>query len=463
MWGSLLVSLPGARCAGCDSSAAGGGRGGEVRCGGSVGRRPSSRSRWRCWSGWRARRRLLRRRRHRRRTRPTASSGASRAAVNARTAQVAGLTTQLSALDDRAAAIALELSARQEQANRALVDLQDARTAADAASAAAATAKQATTAAAADVEALRARVDEFVAARYQQGLDIGPLGLLTAPGGPQEVLDRSAFADLVADQQQQVLDSLHRALVARVNADSLARKAEDDARAAAERAQQASEAAAATVANVQAKAVAQAALLAQVRAQREQVNAQLAAAIASDAGLRAQRDRFVSWQEQVAAAQRAAGAGGGGPGGRRRDRPRRRCGARGHRPGDVAAGRAVRLGRRQRPRADAGRARRRRRRRVRRLPPRRLRLLRSDDLRVRRRPGWRCRTTAATSTPPAGRCRSRARQPGDMLFFANDGVIGHVALYVGNGMMIEAPYSGAAVRLVPMRTAGLMPFVTRML
>src|SRR5690242_19784382 len=200
---------------------------------------------------------------------PTDSQlGASRAAVNARTAQVAGLTTQLSALDDRAAAIALELSARQEQANRALVDLQDARTAADAASAAAATAKQATTAATADVEALRARVDEFVSARYQQGLDIGPLGLLTAPGGPQEVLDRSAFADLVADQQQQVLDSLHRAVVARVNADSLARKAEDDARAAAERAKQASEAAAATVANVQAEGGAQAGVLAEVRAQQ---------------------------------------------------------------------------------------------------------------------------------------------------------------------------------------------------
>jgi cell wall-associated NlpC family hydrolase len=56
-----------------------------------------------------------------------------------------------------------------------------------------------------------------------------------------------------------------------------------------------------------------------------------------------------------------------------------------------------------------------------------------------------------------------ARQAGDMLFYADGGVIGHVALYVGNGMMIEAPYSGAAVRLVPMRTAGLMPFVTRML
>jgi cell wall-associated NlpC family hydrolase len=54
-----------------------------------------------------------------------------------------------------------------------------------------------------------------------------------------------------------------------------------------------------------------------------------------------------------------------------------------------------------------------------------------------------------------------ARQPGDMLFYNEDGAIGHVALYVGNGMMIEAPYSGSAVRLVPMRTAGLMPFATR--
>ena len=387
--------------------------------------------------------------------------GASRATVNARTAQVAGLTTQLSALDDRAAAIALELSARQEQANRALVDLQDARTAADQASAAAVTARQATTAAAADVEALQARVDEFVSARYQQGLDIGPLGLLTAPGGPQGVLDRSAFADLVAEQQQQALDSLHRALVARVNADSLARKAEDDARAAAARAKEASEAAAATVANVQAKAAAQAALLAQVRAQREQVNAQLAAAIASDAGLRAQRDRFVSWQEQVAAAQRAqaqaaAGRVGGGiirgAGAVRGviDRAMSQLGVQYAWGG--GNGRGPTLGVR-----DGGVA---------------------DAFGDYRRVGFDCSglmiyafAGAGVSLPHYSGYQYRAgrqvpvgaRQPGDMLFFANDGVIGHVALYVGNGMMIEAPYSGSAVRLVPMRTAGLMPFVTRML
>ena len=55
------------------------------------------------------------------------------------------------------------------------------------------------------------------------------------------------------------------------------------------------------------------------------------------------------------------------------------------------------------------------------------------------------------------------RRPGDMLFYAENGRIGHVTLYVGGGRMIEAPYSGSAVRVVPVRTAGLMPYATRML
>ncbi len=378
---------------------------------------------------------------------------ASRSAVTQRTTQVAGLTSRLSALDDQAAAIALELSARQEQANRALVDQQNAKAAADEASRVAAVARQATTAASADVDALRARVDEFVTARYQQGLDIGPLGLLTAPGGPQGVLDRSAFADLIAEQQQQALDSLQRALVAKVNADSLARKAEDDARAAEQRAEAASAAAAAAVASVQAKAAAQAALLAQVRTQREQVAAQLAAALAGDADLRAQRDRFVSWQEAVAAAQRAGvGQVVRGTGAVRSviDRAMAQLGVQYAWGG--GNGRGPTLGVR-----DGGIA---------------------DAFGDYRRVGFDCSglmiyafAAAGVALPhysgyqyTAGRqVPIGSRQPGDMLFYAEDGSIGHVALYVGNGMMVEAPYSGAAVRLVPMRTAGLMPFVTRML
>jgi peptidoglycan DL-endopeptidase CwlO len=47
-----------------------------------------------------------------------------------------------------------------------------------------------------------------------------------------------------------------------------------------------------------------------------------------------------------------------------------------------------------------------------------------------------------------------AIQPGDLLFYYSD--IHHVAMYVGGGMMIEAPHTGANVREVPMRTSDLV-------
>ena len=44
--------------------------------------------------------------------------------------------------------------------------------------------------------------------------------------------------------------------------------------------------------------------------------------------------------------------------------------------------------------------------------------------------------------------------PGDLLFY--DTPVDHVALYVGNGMMVEAAHSGVPVRLVAMRTDNLV-------
>jgi cell wall-associated NlpC family hydrolase len=45
-------------------------------------------------------------------------------------------------------------------------------------------------------------------------------------------------------------------------------------------------------------------------------------------------------------------------------------------------------------------------------------------------------------------------QPGDLLFYYSD--IHHVAMYVGGGMMVEAPHTGADVREVPMRFDSLV-------
>jgi cell wall-associated NlpC family hydrolase len=43
-------------------------------------------------------------------------------------------------------------------------------------------------------------------------------------------------------------------------------------------------------------------------------------------------------------------------------------------------------------------------------------------------------------------------QPGDIIFFgASVSGIGHDAMYVGGGQMVEAPHTGLNVRVVPVR------------
>jgi cell wall-associated NlpC family hydrolase len=45
-----------------------------------------------------------------------------------------------------------------------------------------------------------------------------------------------------------------------------------------------------------------------------------------------------------------------------------------------------------------------------------------------------------------------ALQPGDLVFYGSQTYVHHVAIYAGNGMMIEAPNSDSMVRYVPFRT-----------
>jgi cell wall-associated NlpC family hydrolase len=58
-----------------------------------------------------------------------------------------------------------------------------------------------------------------------------------------------------------------------------------------------------------------------------------------------------------------------------------------------------------------------------------------------------------------------AIRPGDLLFFANDPsdpkTIHHVAIVIGGGLMIEAPYTGARIRVRPIRTSDAMPYAGR--
>ncbi|NED56846.1 C40 family peptidase, partial [Micromonospora aurantiaca] len=53
-----------------------------------------------------------------------------------------------------------------------------------------------------------------------------------------------------------------------------------------------------------------------------------------------------------------------------------------------------------------------------------------------------------------------ALRPGDLVFFAKDpsdpGTIHHVGVYIGNGRMVEAPYTGASVRISSIHRSDLI-------
>ena len=49
---------------------------------------------------------------------------------------------------------------------------------------------------------------------------------------------------------------------------------------------------------------------------------------------------------------------------------------------------------------------------------------------------------------------------GDVVFYGPNGSQ-HVAIFLGNGQMIEAPYTGSVVKISPLRTGGMTPFAVR--
>jgi cell wall-associated NlpC family hydrolase len=51
---------------------------------------------------------------------------------------------------------------------------------------------------------------------------------------------------------------------------------------------------------------------------------------------------------------------------------------------------------------------------------------------------------------------------GDLIFYGPN-ASQHEAMYLGNGMMLEAPYTGSQVRVSPVRTSGMTPYVTRLI
>jgi cell wall-associated NlpC family hydrolase len=384
----------------------------------------------------------------------------SRAAVSQRAGEVGRLSTRLADLDSQVDDLQAELAAQRETAEAALIDMQSAQDAAAAAARRAADARIETEAATSAIDQARNRLDDFVTATYQQQLDSGPLALLTEATSPEDLVSRAEFNDAIARTQLTAQDALERARVDKANADSAARAALDEAQAREAEAVAAKTTADQAVAVADAAARAQAAQLAAVAAQRADVQRQLDAATADDAGLRAQRARFDAWQRQIAAQQDAdqrsardgAIARGGGRSGRGGiqnviDRALSQVGVQYVWGGGTGRGPSTGI-----PDAFGS-------------PLNRI--------------GFDCSglmlyayNAAGVALPRVSRNQFNAGRKvpvsdlraGDMVFFKNgNNPIHHVAMYIGNGKMVEAPYTGADVRVVPLRTRGLLPQATRVL
>lgn len=393
---------------------------------------------------------------------------ASRSASSAQATRVGRLTNQVARAEARLIQLQSEVELKMEDANKALVDLRTAQDEAARAKADADAAKVAAEGAAEQITNARKELDEFAAGSYKQGTTIGSMSAYIGAKSPEDLLARAQLLNAVGDSQLDALDGMEVARTDKANKDSAARAAlvlanekEDQAQAA----KAAADAATAAAQQAQRDGVAQAR---QVQTQKAAAESQLVAAQSAVSGLENQRQRYRNWlaakqrEDALLAQQAAEGSGGGGGGG-----------------GPVAApsGGGVRTvinralsqlgvsyawggGNAYGPTRgihDGGVA-----------------DLYGDYNKI----GFDCSglmiyafAGVGYSLPHYSGYQAEAgrkvplsqKAPGDMLFWATNGRIHHVALYIGNGQMVEAPYSGSRVRVTSVRYGGIVSFATRLL
>jgi len=392
--------------------------------------------------------------------------GNSKANANAKATKVGQLTNQVAQAEAQLLQLQAEVELKMEDANRALVDLQTAQDVAAQARADADAAKLEADGASKTVTDARDQLDQFAAASFKQGTTIGSMSAYIGSKSPDDLLARAQLLEAVGESQLDALDSMELARTDKANKDSAARAARDLANQKEADAQEAKQAADAASATAQQAQTQQVAATQQLQSQKDSAEAQLTAAQADVAGLADQRQRYQNWlaakqAEDAALAQQAAGGGGGGGGG-------------GVAPPSGGSASAVinramsQLGM---PYAwGGGNAN---------GPTRGIRDggvadAHGDYNKI----GFDCSGLMIYAFAAAGkrlphysgyqatagrRVPLSQMAPCDKLFWATRGRIHHVALYIGNGQMIEAPYSGSRVRIASVRYGGIVGQATRLL
>ncbi|WP_242642433.1 NlpC/P60 family protein [Lentzea alba] len=401
-----------------------------------------------------------------------AEISASRAEADAKAARVGELTGRLTQAESRLQELMDEVSYKRELANKARVDLEAAISAAEAARREATAARVQADAASAAVERSRRELDEFAAASYAQGSTVGSFSAYIGAKSPEDLLARAQMLEAVSAASLNRLDQVTRDQGTAANLDSAARAAlnqaeakqaaADEARKVADQAQQVA---------VDAH-TAQTAATTQLQSDKDAVERELNAARGQVNGLQAQRQQYDQWAEakkredeenarRAAAAQAAAAAPPPG-------RPAAAAPAPSGNRVQTVINRALSQrgviyawggGNYNGPTygvRDGGVA---------------------DSYGDYRKIGFDCSGLMMYAFAGVGvylphysgyqynsgrKVPLSQMAPGDMIFWGPGGGT-HVALYLGGGMMVEAPHSGAVVRISPVRYGGIMPYVTRLL
>ncbi|XMG33941.1 C40 family peptidase [Amycolatopsis bartoniae] len=394
----------------------------------------------------------------------------SQAQADAKAGEVGQLTNRLAEAEARLSDLQDQVELKMEEANKALVDQQTAQDAADQAQADADAARRESDAAAQQIETARAQLDAFIAGSYQQGSTIGSISAYLDSSSPRDLLARAQLLSSVSGSQLNALELMEQAQTDKSNKDAAARAALERARqkrAAAEQAKRTADAAQATAVQAQQNQAAQTAAL---ESDRNAVEQQLYDAQQRVAGLQGQRQRYEDWvaqkqreedeQARQAALAASKGSSGGGGGGSAQpvsgsasaiiERAIARAMSQLGMPYAWGGGNASGP---TRGIHDGGVA---------------------DYYGDYRKIGFDCSGLmiyaygGAVALPhysgyqyDVGRKvpLSQIRR-GDLLFWGRSG-IHHVALYLGNGMMIEAPESGMVVRVAPVRYGDILPYAAR--
>ncbi|HKS52325.1 MAG TPA: NlpC/P60 family protein [Pseudonocardiaceae bacterium] len=394
----------------------------------------------------------------------------SQAHVNATATRVGQLANQVAQAEAALVAAQSQIELRHEQANKALINEQAAQAALAAATLRADSARAEADAAAAQIAAAHQALDEFAAASFRQGTTVGSLSAFLGSKSPKDLLARAELLDAVGGAQLHAIDNMQRARVDAANKDSQTRAALAAAQVAKQTAAEAKTAFDTAYRVAIDTEAAQATKSKALEDRKGDLERQLYDAQNAAAGLRGQRQRYEEWRaqrdrEQAAAAAAAAAAAtaaerSAATSGSRAmatsaqsviNRAMSQLGIRYSWGGGDAAGPTIGV-------RDGGVA---------------------DSFGDYRKIGFDCSglmiyvfsRALGYSLPHysgfqynSGRKVPLAqKRPGDMLFWGTDGDVHHVALYIGGEQMIEAPYSGAAVRVTSVRYDGIMPYAVRML